>query len=56
MLCRYHNADDLIATVLAVQPMKLIYRGRIAIFSINVLKDERIVKMSINSIIIYNYS
>ena len=30
---RYHNADDLIATVLAVEPMKFVYRGRIAVFS-----------------------
>ena len=40
---RRHNTDDVIATVLAVEPMKFIYRGRIAVFSINVLKDERIV-------------
>ncbi|KAL5005649.1 hypothetical protein ScPMuIL_016807 [Solemya velum] len=40
---RRHNTDDIIATVLAVEPMKFIYRGRIAVFSINVLKDERIV-------------
>ncbi|VDN01151.1 unnamed protein product [Thelazia callipaeda] len=39
---RQHGADDLIATVLAVEPMKFIYRGRIAVFSINVLRDERI--------------
>ncbi|KAK2187914.1 hypothetical protein NP493_150g01040 [Ridgeia piscesae] len=40
---RRHNTDDIIATVLAVEPMKFIYRGRIAVFSINVLKDERII-------------
>ena len=40
---RRHNTDDIIATVLAVEPMKFIYRGRIAVFSINVLKDDRIV-------------
>lgn len=40
---RRHNTDDVIATVLAVEPMKFIYRGRIAVFSIKVLKDERIV-------------
>ncbi|XP_071112193.1 disco-interacting protein 2 homolog C-like isoform X5 [Haliotis cracherodii] len=40
---RRHNTDDIIATVLAVEPMKFIYRGRIAVFSISVLKDERIV-------------
>lgn len=39
---RKHNTDDLIATVLAVEPMKFVYRGRIAIFSIRVLRDERI--------------
>lgn len=39
---RKHNTDDLIATVLAVEPMKFVYRGRIAIFSIKVLRDERI--------------
>ena len=40
---RRHNSDDIIATVLAVEPMKFIYRGRIAVFSIRVLKDERII-------------
>ena len=39
---RKHNTDDLIATVLAVEPMKFIYRGRIAVFSIRVLRDDRI--------------
>lgn len=39
---RQHSADDLIATVLAVEPMKFIYRGRIAVFSTRVLRDERI--------------
>ncbi|XP_076311921.1 disco-interacting protein 2-like isoform X3 [Tachypleus tridentatus] len=39
---RKHNSDDIIATVLAVEPMKFIYRGRIAVFSIRVLRDERI--------------
>ncbi|UYV60395.1 DIP2 [Cordylochernes scorpioides] len=39
---RKHNTDDIIATVLAVEPMKFIYRGRIAVFSIKVLRDERI--------------
>jgi len=39
---RKHNADDIIATVLAVEPMRFIYRGRIAVFSIRVLRDERI--------------
>ncbi|XP_071943414.1 disco-interacting protein 2 homolog C-like isoform X3 [Antedon mediterranea] len=40
---RRHNTDDIIATVLAVEPMKFIYRGRIAVFSIKVLKDERVI-------------
>ncbi|XP_072364361.1 disco-interacting protein 2 homolog C isoform X1 [Scyliorhinus torazame] len=40
---RRHNADDIVATALAVEPMKFVYRGRIAVFSINVLHDERIV-------------
>jgi acyl-CoA synthetase (AMP-forming)/AMP-acid ligase II len=40
---RRHNTDDLIATVLAVEPMKFIYRGRIGVFSVKVLRDERIV-------------
>lgn len=39
---RKHNTDDLIATVLAVEPMKFVYRGRICIFGIKVLRDERI--------------
>ncbi|CAH8465632.1 unnamed protein product [Schistosoma turkestanicum] len=40
---RRHNADDIIATVLAVQPTKIVYRGRIAVFSVDLLKDERLV-------------
>ncbi|CAI5437505.1 unnamed protein product [Caenorhabditis angaria] len=40
---RYHSADDIIATVLAVEPMKFVYRGRICVFSTSVLRDERIV-------------
>ncbi|KAF3857813.1 hypothetical protein F7725_011014 [Dissostichus mawsoni] len=40
---RQHNADDIVATALAVEPMKFVYRGRIAVFSITVLHDERIV-------------
>lgn len=39
---RKHNADDIIATVLAVEPMRFIYRGRIAVFSTKVLRDERV--------------
>ncbi|XP_068751269.1 disco-interacting protein 2 homolog A-like isoform X2 [Montipora capricornis] len=40
---RRHNCDDLKATILAVDPIKFVYRGRIAIFSTTVLKDDRIV-------------
>ncbi|KAK7905076.1 hypothetical protein WMY93_017683 [Mugilogobius chulae] len=40
---RRHNADDVVATALAVEPMKFVYRGRIAVFSVAVLHDERIV-------------
>lgn len=25
---RHHNADDIVATALAVEPMKFVYRGR----------------------------
>lgn len=39
---RWHSADDLIATALSVEPMRFIYRGRIAVFSVRVLHDERI--------------
>ena len=40
---RRHNTDDLIATVTAVEPPSFVYKGRIAVFSITVLKDERVV-------------
>ncbi|XP_027878979.1 disco-interacting protein 2 homolog A isoform X9 [Xiphophorus couchianus] len=40
---RRHNADDVVATALAVEPMKFVYRGRIAVFSVLVLHDERII-------------
>ncbi|XP_022703554.1 disco-interacting protein 2-like isoform X2 [Varroa jacobsoni] len=40
---RQHNTDDLIATILAVEPVKFIYRGRIVVFGVKVLRDERIV-------------
>lgn len=40
---RKHNSDDLIATALAVEPMKVVYRARIVIFSIRVLRDERVI-------------
>lgn len=38
---RWHSSDDVIATALAVEPMKFIYRGRIAVFSVDVLRDQR---------------
>ncbi|KAJ8359038.1 hypothetical protein SKAU_G00155630 [Synaphobranchus kaupii] len=40
---RRHNADDVVATGLAVEPIKTVYRGRIAVFSATVFYDERIV-------------
>lgn len=40
---KQYSADDLIATTLSVEPMKFIYRGRIAVFSVPVLRDERII-------------
>jgi len=40
---RRHNTEDLIATVTAVEPPSFVYKGRIAVFSITVLKDERVV-------------
>uniref|UniRef100_A0A7N6AV23 DMAP1-binding domain-containing protein n=1 Tax=Anabas testudineus TaxID=64144 RepID=A0A7N6AV23_ANATE len=40
---RRHNADDLVATALAVEPVKTVYRGRIAVFSVTVFYDERVV-------------
>ena len=40
---RQHNTDDLIATILAVEPVKFIYRGRIVVFGVKVLRDERVV-------------
>ncbi|CAB4006128.1 disco-interacting 2-like isoform X1 [Paramuricea clavata] len=40
---RRHNADDLKSTILAVDPIKFVYRGRIAIFGMEVLREERIV-------------
>ncbi|EEC00690.1 disco-interacting protein, putative, partial [Ixodes scapularis] len=39
---RKHNTDDVIATVLAVEPMKSPSARRIAVFSVKVLRDERI--------------
>nr|KAF6394465.1 disco interacting protein 2-like protein A [Rousettus aegyptiacus] len=40
---RRHNADDVVATALAVEPVKFVYRGRIAVFSVTVLHDDRVV-------------
>ena len=40
---RRHNTEDLIATVTAVEPTSFVYKGRIAVFSISVMKDERVV-------------
>uniref|UniRef100_A0A8C4PYZ0 DMAP1-binding domain-containing protein n=1 Tax=Eptatretus burgeri TaxID=7764 RepID=A0A8C4PYZ0_EPTBU len=40
---RRHSCDDVIATALAVEPVKLVYRGRIAVFPVSVLRDDRIV-------------
>uniref|UniRef100_A0A8C5U7A0 Disco interacting protein 2 homolog B n=1 Tax=Malurus cyaneus samueli TaxID=2593467 RepID=A0A8C5U7A0_9PASS len=40
---RRHNADDIVATGLAVESIKTVYRGRIAVFSVSVFYDERIV-------------
>ncbi|MEE6471871.1 hypothetical protein FKM82_009403 [Ascaphus truei] len=40
---RRHNADDIVATALAVESLKSLYRGRIAVFSATVFYDERIV-------------
>nr|CAB3238033.1 disco-interacting protein 2 homolog C [Phallusia mammillata] len=40
---RVLNADDIVATVLAIEPIRFVYRGRIAVFGISVLKDERLV-------------
>ncbi|KAB1254013.1 Disco-interacting protein 2-like protein C [Camelus dromedarius] len=40
---RGHNADNIVATVLAMEHMKFVYRGRITVFSVTVLHDERIV-------------
>uniref|UniRef100_W5MIU0 Disco-interacting protein 2 homolog Bb n=1 Tax=Lepisosteus oculatus TaxID=7918 RepID=W5MIU0_LEPOC len=40
---RRHNADDLVATALAVEPVKTVYRGRIVVFGVTVFYDERIV-------------
>ena len=40
---RRHNTEDLIATVMAVEPHSFIYKGRIVVFSVTVLREERIV-------------
>lgn len=43
---RRHNTEDLIATVMAVEPHSFVHKGRIAVFSVSVLHDERIVVIS----------
>ncbi|XP_032821513.2 disco-interacting protein 2 homolog C-like [Petromyzon marinus] len=40
---RRHSADDLIATALAIEPIKVVNRGRIVAFSVTILRDERAV-------------
>lgn len=40
--CRY-NVDDIVVIVLVVEFMKFVYRGRIVVFLVIVLYDERIV-------------
>uniref|UniRef100_H2ZBW7 AMP-dependent synthetase/ligase domain-containing protein n=1 Tax=Ciona savignyi TaxID=51511 RepID=H2ZBW7_CIOSA len=40
---RIHNSDDIVATVLAIEPIRFVYRGRIAVFGITVLRDERLI-------------
>lgn len=34
---RRHNADDIVATALAVEPMKFVYRGRLVLSAASVL-------------------
>eukprot|EP00794_Sanderia_malayensis_P017721 gene17721-19492_t len=40
---RRHNAEDIKSTVLAVDPIKFVHKGRLAVFCIHILKEERIV-------------
>nr|XP_018668928.1 disco-interacting protein 2 homolog C isoform X1 [Ciona intestinalis] len=40
---RIHNSDDIVATVLAIEPIRFVYRGRIAVFGVTVLRDERLI-------------
>ncbi|XP_065052203.1 disco-interacting protein 2-like isoform X2 [Rhopilema esculentum] len=40
---RKHNAEDIKSTVLAVDPIKFVHKGRIAVFSATILKEERII-------------
>eukprot|EP00117_Sycon_ciliatum_P046204 scpid7388/ scgid33116/ Disco-interacting protein 2 homolog B len=40
---RRHNADDIMSTVLAVEPQQVVHRQRIAVFSMSVYREERIV-------------
>lgn len=43
VMSRKHNSEDIKATVLAVDPINYVHRGRIVVFSIAVLREERIV-------------
>ena len=40
---RRHNTEDLIATIMAVEPHSFIYKGRIVVFSVTVYKEERVI-------------
>ncbi|KAL3320766.1 DIP2 disco-interacting protein 2 C [Cichlidogyrus casuarinus] len=40
---RRHNADDLVATVLAIPRREEVFRSRVCVFSVPILKDERVV-------------
>ena len=43
MAGRRHNADDIMSTVLAVEPHQVVHRQRLAVFSVPVYREERIV-------------
>uniref|UniRef100_A0A8C4QJ99 Uncharacterized protein n=1 Tax=Eptatretus burgeri TaxID=7764 RepID=A0A8C4QJ99_EPTBU len=40
---RRHSVDDIIATVLAMEPAKFVFHGRLSVFSVTVLHDQRLV-------------
>uniref|UniRef100_UPI00358FAC1C disco-interacting protein 2 homolog C-like n=1 Tax=Myxine glutinosa TaxID=7769 RepID=UPI00358FAC1C len=40
---RRHGAEDIVATAMAVQPSKVLNRGRLVVFSVPLLRDERAV-------------